>query len=284
MTIYIDILIITNIIINYFLLLLTVHYCLSKTNRKNIFISSLIGGIYSLITLLPRLSFVIILLSKLLCCFFMTIITFGKQKIFKNYYSFLIINFIFSGLMMTLWFFIYPPGMKINNGIVYFHISTLTLIISIAISYLLINIFSVLTKQVPIDIVSYTVEIYIDDKHISLKGFVDTGNFLHDIFSATPVVICKLNSISSILPQCIKNTILNNNIENTQSISKYHIRFIPYQTINSQQFIIAFKPDKFILKTFEKQIFINDVYLGLISDDNLINKEYDIILNPRLIK
>ena len=225
MTIYIDILIITNIIINYFLLLLTSNYCLYKANKKNILIASFLGGFYSLINLLPVLSFWIIFLLKLISCFFMILIIFAKKNLLKNYYCFLIINFIFSGVMMTLWFFISPTGMNLNNGVVYFNISTPTLIISILIAYIIINIFALITKKIPIEIKDYLVEVYINNKKIKLKGFVDTGNFLCDIFSATPVVICNFSSISDILPIDIKKIILDNNINNINNkfISKYHI-------------------------------------------------------------
>lgn len=282
--IYIDILIVTNIIINYFLLILTINYCGYNVKQKYILISSLIGGFYSLISLLPQLSFTAILISKLICCLLMTLILFGRKNIFKNYYTFLIINFIFSGLMMILWFFIYPPGMCLKNGIVYFHISTTTLIISMLIAYIIINIFTLVAKKVPIDIKDYSVEIHIDNKIISLRGFVDTGNFLRDVFSATPVVICNYNSIKSILPQTLKDIIINQYNNCNINFSKYHIRFIPYSTIDNHQFIISFKPDKFILKTHNSKTIINDVYIGLISDNNLISKDYDIILNPQLIK
>ncbi|MBP0979727.1 MAG: sigma-E processing peptidase SpoIIGA [Oscillospiraceae bacterium] len=286
MTIYIDILIITNIIINYFLLLLTTKFCLYKPKRKNILLASIVGGIYSLVNLLPELSFIFIFLLKLISCFIMTLILFEfkNKNLLKNYYIFFIINFIFSGLMMTFWFFISPVGMNINNGVVYFNISTITLIISILIAYIIINIFVLITKKVPIEIKDYLVEVYINNQKIKLKGFVDTGNFLCDIFSATPVVICKFDSISSILPTDIKKIILNNNINNINFISKYNLRLIPYKTISNQEFIIALRPEKFVLINNNKYININDVYIGLVLDTDLLNKNYDIILNPRLIK
>lgn len=287
MIIYIDILIITNIIINYFLLLLTAKYCLNNIKQKYILISSLIGGLYSLIILLPKLSFINIFLLKLISCFFMILILFGKKNLFKNYYIFLIINFIFSGLMMVLWFFIAPAQMNLNNGVVYFNISTVTLIISISVAYIIINIFALIAKKVPIEIKDYLVEIYINNKKVILNGFVDTGNFLCDIFSSTPVVICKFDSISDILPLDIKKYIFNNkisNLNNFKFISKYHIRLIPYKTIDNQEFIMALRPEKFILINNNKCININDVYIGIILDNNLINKDYDIILNPKLIK
>lgn len=284
MIIYVDILIVTNIIINYFLLLLTVRYCSYTVKRQRILFSSLIGGLYSLISLATNFSFVVVLVLKLICCFFMVIVLFGKKDFFKNYYIFLIINLIFSGCMLVLWFFVAPPGMQVNNGVVYFNISTKMLIISIIVAYLAINLFSLFAKKVPIAIKDYLVIIGIEKNYVTLKGFVDTGNFLKDVFSSTPVVICRFQSIKNILPENIKNLVLapltNNNLNNLT----HHVRFIPYKTVSSKQIIVAFKPDEFILKSESGNLNINDVYIGILPDDELINNTYDVILNPQLIR
>ncbi len=196
---------------------------------------------------------------------------------------------------MAIWFFICPPAMNVSNGVVYFNISTKTLIISILVAYIIINIFSVLTKKMSIDIQDYLVEIYINTNSVVLKGFVDTGNFLHDVFSSTPVVVCKFDSIKNILPMELQYVIKNGDMNISddflfEKCHKYHIRFIPYRTINHQQMMVCFKPQKFILKKDNinnkknNSININDVYIGVILDNNFIDKNYDIILNPGLIK
>lgn len=285
MIIYLDILISLNIVINYFLLLLTVKYGSYKTKRKYIFIASLVGGLYSLISLLPKLAFITIIISKLICCFVMVVILFGIKGVLKKYYIFLTINVVFSGLMMILWFFIYPPGMSIKNGVVYFNISTPILIISILIAYFLINVFTFIAKKVPVELKDYIVDIYIGNKCVTLKGFVDTGNFLCDVFSSTPVVICNYNAIKQILPQSIKDVFINKNVNIDANFPKYHIRFIPCTTINNEKIVVSFKPDKFVLRENGKEVLINDVYVGLVSEDIAsANKNYNIILNPMLVK
>lgn len=282
--VYIDILIVTNIIINYFLLLLTVKYCSYRVKRQRILFSSLIGGIYSLVLLATNFSFVIILILKLVCCFFMVTVLFGKKDFFKNYYIFLIINLIFSGCILVLWFFVAPPGMQVNNGVVYFNISTKMLVISIIVSYGAINLFNLVAKKVPVDLIDYLVTIGIEKNFVTLKGFVDTGNFLKDVFSSTPVVMCRFQSIKNILPENIKNLVLtpltNNNLNNLT----HHVRFIPYKTVSNKQIIVAFKPDEFILQSESGNLVINDVYVGILPDDELINNTYDVILNPQLIR
>lgn len=285
MVIYLDILISLNIVINYFLLLLTVKYGSYKTKRKYIFISSLVGGFYSLISLLPELAFITIIISKLICCFVMVIILFGVKGVVKKYYIFLTINVVFSGLMMILWFFICPPGMSVKNGIVYFNISTPILIISILVAYFLINVFTFVAKKVPIELKDYIVDIYIGNKCITLKGFVDTGNCLCDICSSTPVVICNYNAIERILPQSIKDIFINKNINADANYFRYHIRFIPYKTVNNEKIVISFKPDRFVLRENSKEIIVNDVYVGLVPESiTSVNGSYNIILNPMLIK
>ena len=295
------------------MLLLNSNYCPNKANisKKNLVVASLIGGCYSLISLLPKLSFETILISKLIVCFLMSRIAFGQKNLLKNYYCFLIINFVFAGLMMTLWFFASPPAMNVSNGIAYFCISTKTLIFSILLAYIIINIFSLATKKETIIIQDYWVEIHVNNQSVLLKGFVDTGNLIYDIFSSTPVVVCKFDSIKSILPeqlqQIIKTKNLNiNNLDINQSnkfspkdYKKHHIRFVPFRTVNHQELLTCFRPEKFRLKKIisNQNIYtqnisdidtaiytdIHDVFVGVVLDNNLIDKNYDIILNPGLI-
>ena len=287
MVIYIDILLITNLILNYLLLILTMGYTSIKAKKSLIMVASSIGCIYSLISLFPQLPYSSIIISKLLICFFVVIVAFGKKNILKSYCIFIIFNIIFSGLILILWNFVSPPGIHFHNGVIYFNISTHTLIFSILAVYILINIFSILTKKVPIDIKEYSIDIYINNKMVTLSGFVDTGNFLQDTFSLTPIVICNYKSIKDILPEefslLIDNEINYSNNQLTNIITKFKVRLIPYKTIGDQKLIIVFKPDRFIINDKLTQVEINDIYIGL-SNTSSIDKNYDVILNPMLIK
>ena len=54
MTVYIDIVIIENLIINYFLILTTTQIIGIKTKEINMFLASLLGSVYTLFIFLPK--------------------------------------------------------------------------------------------------------------------------------------------------------------------------------------------------------------------------------------
>lgn len=237
-----------------------------------------------MISIFPQLPFLIVFISKIICCYLMCLIAFGRKNLLRNFCILLSYNLLFSGLMLILWVFVAPMGMNFHNGIVYFNISTSVLIISTIVAYILINAYTLITKKVPIPIKEYDVLIEYGQKETNIKGFVDTGNFLHDVFSSTPVVICNYSVLTDILPeQAISMLSKSGDLyENLSSISGMNFRIIPYTTISGNKLMPAFKPDKFILKDKDRVIEIDDVYIGL-SSEPISNKNYDIILTPMLL-
>jgi stage II sporulation protein GA (sporulation sigma-E factor processing peptidase) len=177
--------------------------------------------------------------------------------------------------------------MNFHNGIVYFNISTPVLIISTIVAYMFINIYTLITKKVPIPVVDYDVIIEYKEKKVTVKGFVDTGNFLSDIFSSTPVVICNVSVLKDILPEEVvvklsQTDYLYGNYDGINSIAGINFRIIPYSTISGHRLLPAFKPDKFTLRDKNRVIGIADVYIGL-SNEFISNRNYDIILNPMIL-
>ena len=57
MTVYIDIVVIENLIINYFLILITTQIMGMRVKAINIFLASLLGSLYTLFIFLPKFSF-----------------------------------------------------------------------------------------------------------------------------------------------------------------------------------------------------------------------------------
>lgn len=286
--IYIDILVCCNLLLNYLLLLSASQYTFCTPKKVRVILSSVLGGLYSIISIFPGLPFFIILTSKILCCYLMCLIAFGHKNILRNFFIFLAYNLLFSGLMLILWVFVSPSGMNFHNGIVYFNISTPVLIISTIIAYMFINIYTLITKKVPIPVVDYDVIIEYKEKEVTVKGFVDTGNFLSDIFSSTPVVICNISALKDILPEEVvvkltQTDYLYDNYDDINSIVGIKFRIIPYSTISGHRLLPAFKPDKFILRDKNRAIGIDDVYIGL-SNELISNRDYDIILNPMILK
>lgn len=281
--IYIDILIGINIYITYILLLSTEIFIKSKANILKRGISSSVGGVFSLIIFLPELSFFILTILKLLMAMTIILINFGFEKFsifIKRIVCFFSINFIFAGLMILIWFSFTPPKLVIRNGIVYYHLSAIILIISTIIAYSfikLINFF--LSRLIPKTLI-FDAEITVNQKQTALKLFLDTGNKAFSI-NGLPAVFCNTNVLSEIIPiealNDMKNLI-------SPKIQKYALKtqIVPYDTIADKGVFLGFKPDLFIvIKDNEKQS-VNCVIVPIFKP--LANREVDAIAGESLFK
>ena len=118
MTVYVDVLIATNMFVNCLLLSGTkrVLHCELKTSR--LLAASFAGALYSLIIFADGLPVYIKIPLNIAALSLITVIAFRPKKIksFLKYASaFLLVNFIFAGLMLALWIFVKPDGMVFDE-------------------------------------------------------------------------------------------------------------------------------------------------------------------------
>ena len=134
-TIYIDILVCLNVIVNYFLLLASGKFLSRPYKRWRILLGAFLGGLYSLYILLPQLAQWFTILVELAMAATITLTAFGRKGILKTCSCFFAMSFLFAGSMFLLWKTAAPKNLIINNGVVYFQISPLLLIGTTVASY-----------------------------------------------------------------------------------------------------------------------------------------------------
>lgn len=279
--IYVDILICINLFINYFILLSVVKISNLTLKRYRLIMASSLGALYSLAIFLPQINFVFSLVIKLLMSFSIILVAFGfcNAKVFiKVTTYFYIINFIFAGIIFFIWYFTSLNGIFMKNGIIYFNISPLFLIVSTLITYLIMKVFNILIGQKEIHLNFCKITITKDNKELTLKAKIDTGNTLKEPFSNTPVIVTNYESIKSIIKNKIPENIFENDYETKTPL---RIRVVPFKTIMGEGLLPAFKPDKLIIQynnqSFEKNAFI------AICKENIIDSSYSALINPELL-
>ena len=141
MVIYADVLIFSNTVIDYALLLITSTILKAQCKTWRIITGSIIGGISTLYILLENNLLIVDLLVKLCIGFLITIITFGNRN-FKilifSYVIFLLISFSFNGLVMFLQMY-FSETFVSNNLVYYINISPIFLILLTALFYMIIK-------------------------------------------------------------------------------------------------------------------------------------------------
>lgn len=283
--IYVDVLFVINLFINYFLLLLSARFSLCKINRWKILFGSILGSIYSCIIFFCNFSSLIVLLIKIVSAFLIAWVSLApktKKDLLRTTIVFLISNFILGGVCYAVYFLSSPTNMTLRNTIVYFNISPIYLIILTIFTYLITIVLESILKPQHLSINNnYSVTIYYHGKFCTLKGFVDTGNNLTDFFTNTPIIVCSFASIEKILNDNEKYVF--NNFDKINDIPNYmdKIRIVPINTVNSRNFLPAFVPEKLIINNLEKTYSIRNVLIA-VSNENHLNDQ-PVILNPKLI-
>lgn len=293
--VYIDVLIVINIFVNYFLLLTTSRALHESVTRKRLILSSLFGSVFSLIILLPPINNFIMALIKLIISFILIYFTFGYggyRVLLKRVLVFFVINFIFAGSMLAIWMFIGPIGMFYNNGVAYFNISVEILVISTIAAYFIVKLFHYISERRVSKDQLYEIMIELNGKELKLKGFVDTGNTLCDVFTGVPVSITSLDYIIDIIPNDLLDIFIEKNIDHTfaERLSNHEwskkIKLIPYNVISESSLMLAFKPDKIVLTQRNNSKLVKskkiNTLIGISKSNKVFGDQYNLLLNNNI--
>lgn len=256
--VYVDVLIVLNTLVNYFILLGVRKITRAYTKQWKIALGALLAGFSSMLLFIEDLGIIMTIL-KVLTAVITVAITFGikpLKQFLRRLFLLFAITFIFGGFVLAVYMFFDKDIMIYSNGIVYFDVSMTFLVICSVIAYLIITAVSKITdKKAPAN-KEYIVSIQNNGINITYTALMDTGNNLCDPFSGYPVIMVD----KSIFSQLFNNE---------------KIRLIPVSTVNGDSIIRAFKPEKITIQNFST----DNVYIGE-SNTNL--DEYKIILNINL--
>ncbi len=261
-TVYVDVLVIINIYINYALLLLTCFVRKYNPDRLRLLMSSLFGGLYSLIILVPDISETAVSLSRIPALVIMVYLAFGYggvRKFLKQIFAFLGINLVFAGAMFLLWLLAAPENMYFNSGVVYFGIDALTLVLLTIGAYVLIRLVALFTKsRIPQNFI-YDVSIFLSGKEHKCRGFYDSGNSLCDPFSGEGVVIVDIN--------VVKETVGEDMFEKFESAQgDIRMKLIPVKSLSGEKLLPSFRVEKIIIKGIENNISLEKPIIALCKE------------------
>lgn len=208
MEMYIDLFFIFNVIMDYIIIMSTNILLKRTTSYIRMILSSLIGGISSLVLFTSLNKIVIEIVSIVI----MVLISFGYKGI-----RYLINNILYMYILSTLLGgIIYLFNIKVSNSMFLTYLIIIVISIEIMILYIKEN-----KKMRSIYNNYYKVDIYFKDREkLSLIGFVDTGNNLYDPYKKRPVIIVHNKYIKE---------------------DKYIL--VPYHTINGNGLLKCIKPD-----------------------------------------
>ncbi len=266
MTVYADILMLVNFVVDYFLISIAARFLNQKPRLWRLLLGSAVGGIFSLYIFLPQSNFLLQSFIQILMCAVLCLISlgFGNIKSFLRSTAVLFaVNFAYSGAMIAVWMLFKPYGMVINNSVVYFDISPLFLILFSVIGYFGVILLRRLLKKTFSHNAYCDVTAYCGKRSLRLEGIADTGNSLKDVFGISQIFITDGD---------IVDTLLGDEKQNPARFRK-----IPCGTVVGKRLLDGYRIDS-IKIIFEKRKF--EFKNPILAVSNTPLSDCQIIVNP----
>jgi stage II sporulation protein GA (sporulation sigma-E factor processing peptidase) len=298
MVVYLDLVIMENMVMNYLILQLTARFSGIKASSLRIFIGALIGALYVVpLIMLPGIDFLFTASAKIILALVMIAVTFYPRKIvtfFKTLAIFFVSTFIFAGAGFALLYFNKSGGIVRNGVFVILGDSNwMQLVLAIVLVGIIVRIFwEMYQDRTPREKLLIPLKISFESRFINLAALVDTGNSLHDPLTNLPVIVVEFKAIKELLPLEIQR-IFEEAKENdlgcvTNIISKStwfsRFRLIPFTSLGKENgMLIGFKPDYIEIGESDEKKGVSDVIIGIYNRALSRNENYRALLGPELI-
>lgn len=295
MTIYIDVVLLENLIMNYIILFTTGLVMKIKTKHIRLILASLLGAIYSVIAYAGILKAYSSMILKFILSIIIVFVAYNPQsvkRLCKTLLLFYLTSFVFGGAAFALIYIVKPQDIIMKNGLFLGTYPLKTVMLGAIIAFcVIIAAFSVVKNRISKKALFCEMEIKLNGKIVKTKAMVDTGNLLKEPITNTPVVVVE----STLLYECIPKEILYN-LENIiggdfekvpnnikeQYISK--LKLIPFSSLGKTNgMLLGIKADYIKIRTDEQETEKNNVIIGIYDKSLTKRGEYQALIGIELL-
>lgn len=297
MTIYLDIILCENLLMNYIILFATYVIIRPKTKHPQIriILSSLIGSVYAVIVYLNILSIYSNLFAKIILSVVMVYVAFNPKNakvLLKQILIFYLISFIFGGCTFALIYFIKPENVRMKNGVFVGVYPLKVGLVAGVIAFVITQIaFKINKNRLNNKNTFFNIQLYYKNQSITVKALLDSGNMLKDPISQTPVIIVERESLSKIIPEKVLNYIENiiggDETENKYDIQEYlsKIRMVPFMSLGKENgMLIGIRLDKIKIKTEDIDIQKENIIVGIYEKKLTKDNKYNALIGLNLLE
>ncbi|MDD2445783.1 MAG: sigma-E processing peptidase SpoIIGA [Clostridia bacterium] len=285
MEVYIEDVILDNLVIDFLLLLITAK--LLKINYKIILliISAITGVVFTLLSLVININEYLMLLYKFLTAVIMVLVAFkfiSFKKFFLQFLTFIFTTAIIGGLCFIVCFSF--GKVNILNGIIYFNMSLpFGLIVGLIafLSYFLLKIVEIIKIQSFNSNFVYSAILLENDKKINITAFMDTGNLLDDPLTGKPVNILTYNNFKKLFKEIPLHQLLLEVIPSGLKDAHY----IKVSSVGKNSKMLVFYPEYLKIKQKNFSLVLNNPCIGLTfaNLERKLSGNCGLILNPKTI-
>ena len=273
-TVYLDIIIIENLLVNYVILHISSKLLGSNARWYRLLSSAALGCVYCVLSIFIRHLLASIFL-KILLSIIMIIIAFKYKSIkqqLEHLCIFYIVTFVFAGITLLLF-----------NTEQKYYIFLLS-----AVGYLIcMSIMKIIQRHKEKSLM-YKVYIKMGEKEVFLRALLDTGNNLKDPFTNDSAIIVDYSALAALIPNDVAKCITESKEEQIADFSPlWASRFLvlPFSTVSQQDGLLkAFRCDYAVITSEDKDAYIIKRAIIAICFDNLSNNNlFNALLSPDIL-
>lgn len=266
-TIYIDILLCINLVINFLLLSACAFYLHEDVTIKRLMLGAAVGAAGSLTILLPVLPFLPEVLLKAAVGAATVFAAFGKSRpreLMKRCAVFLTATFFFGGAIAAVWYLFTPKDLIVKNSVVYLNISPVALMLASIVCYGAFRLFYTVSGRYKAAETFCTLTLRRGGGSISVPAKIDTGNSLCEPFSQCPVIVIGRRTAEEITPAELCEYERVTTLRYRTEVAG--IRFVPFSSVGGRGVLPSFAADEVLI---DGQRCTKRVYIALCPDEDL---------------
>ena len=290
MTVYLDVIFLENLIINYIIIYATSVILKIQAKKIKMFLGSLIGAIYSVIYYIIQLELYSNVVVKVILSIIMIYIAFepGNFKILaKQILLFYLVSFVFGGSAIAIIYMSNSQNITIQNGVLVGNYTMFTVFIGIVIAFIVvITAFKIVKTKISKKDLICDIELKVNNKKIQVKGMIDTGNLIKEPITNLPVIVMEHTLFYDIIPKEILNnleSILGGDLSKIPSkIQEQYVprlKVIPFSSLGKENgMLLGIKTENVIVKHNDEIKKIDKAVIGIYNKSLTKRGEYRALL------
>ena len=295
MTVYLDVIFLENIVINYIILYVTGLISKSKIKQNKLLLGALIGAIYSIIYYLIKLKIYSSFIIKIILSIVIIYVSFKSNNykdLLKKVLLFYLTSFVFGGAIIAIIYMADSQNITIQNGVLVGNYTIKTILIGVIIAYFTILIaFKIIKNKISKKDLICDISVRLDNKSIKTKALIDTGNMLKEPITNLPVIVMEHTLLYDVIPKDILNNtekILGGDFskipDNIRDEYFSKLKVIPFSSLGKQNgMLLGIKGENLTVNLKDEIKKIDKLIIGIYNKSLTKRGEYRSLLGLEIL-
>ena len=242
MTVYADVLVITNLYVDFFLLWCTRRTLQLRGKGWRMALGALVGGLSALVCLIPRQPWWITLAWGGVSGAATAAVAFcplSPRGLLKAVLCFWGYSLVLAGFLVFLIQWFAPRNLALVGHSLYMDLSPSLLFLFTGGAYLVFWVFQRLFHREDLSQKLCRIQVRQGEKTVILWAKADTGCTLREPFSGLPVIVCQASALGDLLPPGMEDA-----LQAGEPPQNFPLRMVPFESLGGAGVLPAFRPEE----------------------------------------